>query len=76
MENIINQIGLMVQNNELTNQDLVSIIETCGEFLNLKTITDYAKSEKISYNGALNRIKLNKVQEVKIFKTKFIIDND
>lgn len=73
---IKNKIGLSVQNNELNNSDLISIIETCNDFLNLKTITEYAKSENISYNGALNRIKLNKIEVVELFGVKLIIDND
>jgi len=56
---------------ELDNDSMVQIIEHCGYYLNLKTISDYARENKISYNGAK---KFRKV--VKIFGVKFIIDND
>jgi hypothetical protein len=53
-----------------TNNDLVQFIEQCGKCLNLKTIPDYAKENKMSYNG------VKKFREVKeIFNVKFIIDN-
>ncbi len=53
-----------------TNNDLVQFIEQCGKYLNLKTIPDYAKENKMSYNG------VKKFREVKeIFNVKFIIDN-
>jgi len=59
-----------VINDDLNNNDLVQIIELCGKFLNLKTITDYAKENNLSYNGVKNyrNIKL-------LFNVKFVIDN-
>ena len=59
-----------MENNMLSNDDLVQIIEQCGNFLNLQTVSDYARSHKISYNGA-KKFR----QKVCIFNTKFIIDN-
>ena len=58
-------------NGELSNNDLVQLIEVAGAFLNLKTISDYAKENNLSYNGAKHFRKT-----IEIFKTKFIIDND
>lgn len=60
------------QNGDVTNDQLVQIIEQSALYLNLRTITNYAKENKISYNGALKR-KLNKVI---IDNQTFIIDND
>ncbi len=60
------------QNCDVTNDQLVQIIEQSALYLNLRTITNYAKENKISYNGALKR-KLNKVI---IDNQTFIIDND
>lgn len=54
-----------------TNNDLVQFIEHCGKYLNLKTIPDYAKENKMSYNGVK---KFRKVKE--IFGVKFVFDND
>ena len=57
---------------ELSNADLVQIIEHCTSFLNLKTKTNYAKANRITYNGAKHR----KTQQLKIDGKTFIIDND
>lgn len=56
---------------ELTNDDLVQLIELLGGFLNLKTISDYAKENGKSYNGVKH---FRNVKE--IFNVKFVIDND
>ncbi len=60
-----------IEKNELSNDDLVQIIEHIGSYLNLSTIPDYAKRNKMSYNG------VKKFRTIKtIFNTKFVIDND
>ena len=56
---------------ELTNNDLVQLIEVAGAFLNLQTISDYAKENNLSYNGAKHFR-----ETVVIFNTRFIIDNE
>ena len=56
---------------ELSNNDLVQLIEVAGAFLNLQTISDYAKSKNLSYNGVKNYREV-----VEIFNTKFVIDNE
>lgn len=66
-------VGRKIQNNELSNDDLVELIKLCGDYLNLKTIPDYAKAEKISYPGVLKR---KNIEIIKIFNTKYVIDND
>lgn len=68
-----NFVGKKIQNNELSNDDLVELIKLCGDYLNLKTIPDYAKAEKISYPGVLKR---KNIEIVKIFNTKYVIDNE
>ncbi len=56
--------------NELSNEDLVQVIELCGLLLNIQTIPDYAKSNAMSYNGVKKNREINK-----IFNVKFVIDN-
>ena len=56
--------------NELDNFSLIQLIELAGSLLNLKTINDYAKENKLSYNGVKNNRKIQK-----IFNVKFVIDN-
>lgn len=53
-----------------TNNDLIQFIESAGRYLNLKTISDYANENKMSYNG------VKKFRETQtIFNVKFVIDN-
>lgn len=56
---------------EFTNSDLVQFIEHCGKYLNLQTISNYAKEHNLSYNGVK---KFRKI--VEIFDVKFVIDNN
>ena len=68
---LIQFIGEKYQNNEISNEVLVQIIELAGGYLNLQTITDYAKANNISYNGA-KKFRKN----IELFGVKFIIDNE
>ena len=45
-------------NNELSEYNLVQLFERLNTFSNLKTITQYAKDNNISYNGARNNRKV------------------
>ena len=58
-------------NGEFTNNDLVQLIEVAGAFLNLQTISDYAKAKNLSYNGVKHHRNV-----IEIFNTKFVIDNE
>lgn len=62
----------VIHNGEIKNSDLVQIFEHISTILNLQTITNYAKSENISYNGALKR----KLATTKIDGQTFIINNE
>ncbi len=64
-----------VQKSELDNASIVSIIDLLGSYLNAKTISDYAKDEKLTYNGVLVRIGTGKLKTFELFKTKYVIDN-
>lgn len=56
---------------ELDNESLVQLIELAGGYLNLSTIPNYCRSNRMSYNGAK---KYRKV--VVLFGVKFVIDNN
>ena len=59
------------ESDELDNESLVQIIEHCGSYLNLQTISDYSIKNKMSYNG------VKKFRQTKeIFGVKFVIDNE
>lgn len=76
LHKIIKQhLGWRLQNNELTNDDIKSLIDLLGGYLNLKTYAEYAELEKISYNGVLARLKSGSIQSYKLFGVKFVIDN-
>jgi len=68
---IINLISNNFQNNNIDNSDLVQIIELCGNYLNLQTISDYAKNNNMSYNGVKKCRKI-----IKLFNVKLVIDNN
>lgn len=59
------------ESEELNNESLVQIIELSVKYLNLKTISNYSKYNKISYNGAKRFRK-----HIIIDNIKFIIDNE
>jgi hypothetical protein len=53
------------------NEGLVRLIELAGEYLNIKTIPDYAKKHKLTYNG------VKKCRSIRtIYNVKFVIDNE
>ena len=66
----LNKLGQSIQSGKWSNTGLVQLIELTGMYLNIKTIPDYAKDQKITYNGAKKRQKTTE-----IFGVKFIIDN-
>ena len=55
----------------LDNDSLVQLIELSAVYLNLQTIAEYARTNKISYNGAKNYRKT-----ILISKVKFIANNE
>lgn len=59
------------ENGELNNESLVQIIELAGGYLNLKTISSYAKTNKKSYNGVKNNR-----ETITLFGVKYVVDND
>lgn len=67
----IKKLGEAIQQGKWSNEGLVQLIELAGCFLNLQTIPDYAKAKQLTYNG------VKKTREIrKIFKIKFVIDNE
>lgn len=77
LHNIIKEhLGKRLQNVELSNDEMVSLIDLIGGYLNLCTIANYATMNKISYNGVLERIKSGKIKEYNLFGVRFVIDND
>ena len=63
-------IATKFENNELNNVSLVQLIELCGDYLNLKTIPNYAKENNLSYNGVKNNRTI-----ITLFGNRFVIDN-
>ena len=56
---------------QINNSSLVQIIELCGGYLNLQSISDYAKDNNMSYNGVKHHRKI-----INLFGNKYVIDND
>lgn len=69
-EKLITFLDSKMYDGEFTNNDLIQFIESVGKYLGLQTIPDYAKENKLSYNG------VKKFREIKtILNVKFVIDN-
>lgn len=70
---VINHIGQRVQNNELSDSDLIELVDHIGtHFLGLKTISQKAKELNTDYNN----VKCSRIEKVSLFGVKFVIDND
>lgn len=67
----IRRLGESIVSGKWSNDGLVQLIELAGDYLTLKTIPDYAKAQKLSYNGVK---KTRMIKEIK--GVKFVIDND
>ena len=68
---LLNFISQKFEEDELDNESLVQIIELCGMYLNLQTISSYAKAHNLSYNGVKYFRKI-----VNLNGIKFVIDNE
>ncbi len=67
---ICEHLSQRIEDGELSNNDMVQIIEHIGQYLNIQTISDYAKHHQLSYNG------VKKFRPIrKIFNVKFVTDN-
>jgi hypothetical protein len=75
-ETINQRLCTLVQNGELSNTDIISIIDNLASYLNLMSISDYAKLNYISYNGVKKRIESGSIVKYTLFNQKFIIDNE
>lgn len=70
-QEVLNRFEKFIYNNSPNNDLLIQIIELSGSYLNIQTISDYAKENRLSYNGVKNNRKIKT-----IFNVKFVIDND
>ena len=68
---LLNFVGKKVQDGDLNNESLVQLIELAGVYLGLKTISDHAKANNMSYNGVKNNREI-----INLFNVKFVIDNE
>lgn len=69
-ETVINKFEKYIYEKVPSNDFLVQIIELSGKYLNLQTISNYAKNNNLSYNGVKNYR-----QKIILFGKTFIIDN-
>ena len=69
---IENIIAENFENGKINNSDMVEIVKLIVVYLNLKTVSNYAKANNMSYQGALT----GKRERVEIAGVKFIIDNE
>ena len=60
------------ENGAISDEQLVQIFEQIKTYLNLRTKTNYAKANGLTYNGGLKR----QTRKIEIDKIVFIIDNE
>ena len=58
------------ETDHLDNDSLVQLIELAADYLNLQTVSDYARTYKMSYNGVKNHRNIVTIKNV-----KFVFDN-
>jgi hypothetical protein len=72
IDKIIQHIEKRIHDGELSNNDLVQLIEVIGsDYLQLKTISQKAKEMNTDYNN----VKCSKIGKINLFGIKFVIDN-
>jgi hypothetical protein len=71
-ELIYERLMICIHKGEVQNIELVKILQDISIILGLKSLTNYANQEGITYQGARKR-KLNRIT---IDKIDFIIDNN
>lgn len=69
-EKLLNFISVKFEGGQLNNESLVELIKHASDYLNLKTIPQYAKDNNMSYQGVK---KFRDVRE--IAGTRFVVDN-
>lgn len=68
---LIDFVTRKFESQELDNNSLVELFKRAGMYLNLQTVSDYAKTHNMSYEGVK---KCRKIEV--IFGVKFVIDNE
>lgn len=68
---LIDFVSRKFEAGELDNSSLVELFKHTGAYLNLKTISDYARDNGMSYEGAK---KYRRTET--IYGVKFVIDNE
>lgn len=72
LEKVQARLHDIIVSDELSNFDIIQLIEQLGGYLNLQTIAHRAKVKGIDYNC----VKMSSVEKVELFGVKFVIDND
>jgi hypothetical protein len=70
---LLDFIALKFQNDKLNNDSLVQIIELCSSYLNLQTVSDYARKNAMTYNGVIKPVKSRQI--ITLLGVKFVVDN-
>lgn len=70
-DKLVNFVATKFEQGELNNDSLIELFKVMGQYLNLQTISDYAKANGLSYQGAKT---CRHVEE--IFGVRFVVEND
>lgn len=69
--NKIEQLAQIIYSGQLSNIEVVQLIELSMDYLNAKTIPQYARQNNMSYNGVKKHRNIITINNV-----KFVIEND
>lgn len=70
-DKLIHFVATKFEKGELNNESLLELFKVMGNYLNLKTPSDYARDNGLTYQGVNS---CRNIQE--IFGVRFVVEND
>jgi hypothetical protein len=76
LKEVQNDICRIIQFGVCSNAEIITTIECLTNYLNLISISEWAKKQGIDYTNAKYRIKRDKIEIIEIFGSKYVVDNE
>jgi hypothetical protein len=76
-DKVIDKVCTLIEEGRLSNEDIVGIIKVIGTYANIQSITAYAKTYGLTYNGAKGVGRVPKDRKIiYLFGKKMVMDSD
>jgi hypothetical protein len=76
-DKVIDEVCTLIEEGHLSNEDIVGIIKVIGAYANIQSITAYAKTYGLTYNGAKGVGRVPKDRKIiYLFGKKMVMDSD